>query len=224
MCVSKERETETEKKGEGWRGERREDERLHLRRIVEQFWVLWCLFSQRTRILWNQDPTPKTLFTLNHFFRGLISKYSHACGLGLQHMNFEGTQTLSPFVVQSLSYVWLFATPWTAACQASLSITNSRNLLKLMSIESMPSHHLILCHLLLLLPSIFPSIKVFSNDLALRIRCPKYWRFQLQHQFFYWIFRVEWFDLLAVQEALKSLFQHHISNASILWHSAFFMV
>ena len=191
MCVSKERETETEKKGERWRGERREDERLHLHRVVEQFCVLWCLFSQRTRILWNQDPTPKTLFTLSHFFRGLISKCSHACGLGLQHMNFEETQTLSPFVVQSLSYVWLFATPWTAACQDSLSITNSQNLLKLMSIESMPSNHLILSHLLLLLPSIFPSIKVFSNDLALRIRWPKYWRFQLQHQFFYWIFRVD---------------------------------
>ena len=93
---------------------------------------------------------------------------------------------------ESLSDVWLFATPWTAACQASLSFTNSRSSSKLMSIESMmPSNRLILCHPLLLLPSVFPSIKVFSNESALRIRWPKYWEFQLQHQSFQWIFRTD---------------------------------
>ena len=113
---------------------------------------------------------------------------------------------------QSLSHVWPFATPWTAACQASLSITNSQNLLKLMSIESvMPSNYLILCRPLLLLPSIFSTIRVCSNESALRIRWPKYWEFQLQHQSFQWTliglisFRITWFDLLAVQGTLKSL-------------------
>ena len=132
--------------------------------------------------------------------------------------------------VQSLSRVRLFATPWMTTRQASLSITNSRNLLKLMSVESvMPSNHLILCHPLFLLPSIFPSIKVFSNDLAVLIRWPKYWRFSfsISSSIEYsglTFFRVERFDLLVVQEALKSLLQHYISKASILWHSAFFMV
>ena len=94
--------------------------------------------------------------------------------------------------VQLLSPVRLFVTPWTAACQASLSITNSRSLLKLMSIELvMPSNHLILCHPLLLPPSIFPSIRVFSNESVLHMRWPKYWEFQLQHQFFQWIFRTD---------------------------------
>ena len=114
-------------------------------------------------------------------------------------------------------------------CQASLSITNSRSLLKLMSIESvMPSNQLILCHPLLLPPSIFPSISVVSNEPVLRIRWPKYW-FLLQHQSFQWIFRtdsfrMDWLDLLVVQGTLKSLPQHHSSKASVLWGSAFFMV
>ena len=132
--------------------------------------------------------------------------------------------------VQSLSCVWLFATPWTTACQAYLSITNSWNLLKLMSIKSvMPSHHLILCHLLLLLPSIFPSIRVFSNESVLPIRWPKYWSFSFnisssnEHPGLI-SFRIEWLDLLAVQGTLKSLLQHHSSKASILWCSAFFIV
>ena len=131
--------------------------------------------------------------------------------------------------VQSLSHVRLFATPWTAVHQASLSITNSRSLLRLMSIESvMPSNHLILCCPLLLLPSIFPSIKVFSNESALRIRWPKYWSFSFNISPFNehpgLIFRMDWLDLLAVQGTLKSLLQHHSSKASILQHSAFFTV
>ena len=132
--------------------------------------------------------------------------------------------------VQLLSLVQLFTTPWTTASQASLSITNSRSLLKLMSIESvMPSNHLILCRPLFLLPSVFPSIRVFFNQSVLRIRWPKYWEFQLQHQSFQWIFRtdsfrMDWLDLLAVQGTLKSLLQHHSSKASILWLSAFFIV
>ena len=119
---------------------------------------------------------------------------------------------------------------WTAAHQASLSITNSRSLLKLMSIESvMPSIHFILCCPLLLLPSIFPSIRVFSNESVLHIRWPKYWNFNSSispsNKYSGLIsFRMDWFDLLAVQETLKSLFQHHSSEASILRHSAFFTV
>ena len=121
-------------------------------------------------------------------------------------------------------------TPWTAACQASLSITNSRSLLKLKSIESvMPSNHLILCRPLLLLPSIFPSIRVFSNDSVLRIRWPKYWSFSFSispsSEYSGLIsFRMDWLDILAVQGTLKSLLQHHSSKASVLWHSAFFIV
>ena len=132
--------------------------------------------------------------------------------------------------VQLLSRVWHFATPWTAACQASLSIANSRSLLKLMSIESvMPSNHLILCHPLLLLPSIFPSIRVFSNESAFLIRWPKYWSFSFSispsNEYSGLIsFRMDWSDLLAVQGTLKSLFQHHSSKASILRRSAFSIV
>ena len=130
--------------------------------------------------------------------------------------------------VQSLSHVRLFATPWIAACQASLSITNSWSLLKLMSIELvMPSNHLILCHPLLLPPSIFPSVRVFSNESVLRIRWPKYWSFSIspssKHSGLI-SFRMNWMDLLAVQGTLKSLPQYHSSKASIIWHSAFFIV
>ena len=133
-------------------------------------------------------------------------------------------------VVQSLSHVQLFVTPWTAAHQTSLSITNSRSLLKLMSIESvMPSNHLILCHPLRLLPSILPSIRVFSNESVLCIRWPKYWSFSFNispsSEYSGLIsFRMDWFDLLATQGTLKSLLQHHSSKASILWCSAFFIV
>ena len=131
--------------------------------------------------------------------------------------------------VQSLIHVRLFATPWTAACQVSLSIANSQSLLKLMSIKSvMPSNHLILCHPLLL-PSIFPSIRVFSNESVLCIRWPKYWSFRFNisssNEYSGLIsFKMDWLDLLSVQGTLKSLLQHHSSKASILWHSAFFIV
>ena len=132
--------------------------------------------------------------------------------------------------VQSLSRVWLFVTPWTAARQASLSITNSWSLLKPMSIESvMPSSHLILCCPLLLPPSIFPSIRVFSNESALCIRWPKYWSFSFNispsNEYSGLIsFRMDWLDFLAVQVTLKSLLQHHCSKASILQSSAFWIV
>ena len=132
--------------------------------------------------------------------------------------------------VQSLSHVQLFATPWIAARQASLSITNSWGLLKLTSIESvMPSNHLILCHPLLLLSSIFPSIRVFSNESALRISWPKYWSFRFSispsNEYSGLIsIRIDWLDLFAVQETLKSLLQHHSSKVSILRHSTFFIV
>ena len=132
--------------------------------------------------------------------------------------------------VQSLSRVLLFATPWTAALQASLSITNSWSLLKLMSIESvMPSNHLILCCPLLLPPSIFPSIRVFSNESALCIRWPKYWSFSFnisppnEHSGLI-SFRIDQLDLLTVQGIFKSPLQHQSSKASILWCSAFFIV
>ena len=131
--------------------------------------------------------------------------------------------------VQSLSRVQLFATPWTTACQASLSTTNSRNLLKLMSIESvMPSNHLILCHPLLM-SSIFPGIRVFSSELALCIRWPKYWSFSFSispsNKYSGLIsFRIDWFDFLAVQGTLKSLLHYHSSKVLILWCSAFFMI
>ena len=132
--------------------------------------------------------------------------------------------------VQSLSRIWLFVTPWTAALQAFLSITNSRSLPKLISIESvMPSNHLIFCCPLLLLPSIFPSIRVFSNELLLHIRWPKYWNFSFnirpsnEHPGLI-SFRMDQLDLLAVQGTIKSLLQHHSSKASTLRHSAFFIV
>ena len=121
-------------------------------------------------------------------------------------------------------------TPWTAAHQASLSITNSRSLPKLMSIESvMPSNHLILCRPLLLLPSIFPSIRVFSNESVLRSRWPKYWSFSfsisLSNEYSGLIsLRMDWLDLLAAQGTLKSLLQHHSSKVSVLWRSAYFIV
>ena len=129
-----------------------------------------------------------------------------------------------------LSSVRLFATPWIAACQASLSITNSWSLLKLMSIKSvMPYNHLIFCRPLLILPSVFPSIRVFSKESVLCIRWPKYWSFRLSispsNEYSGLIsFWIDWFDLLAVQGTLKSLLQHHSSKPSILRHSAFFIV
>ena len=132
--------------------------------------------------------------------------------------------------VQSFSDVQLFVNPCAAARQASLSITNSQSLLKLMSINSMmPSNQLILCHPFLLLPSIFPSIRVFSKESVLPIRWPKYWSFSFSIRTYNEYsglisFRMDWLDLLALQGTLKSLLQHHSSKASILWCSAFFIV
>ena len=130
--------------------------------------------------------------------------------------------------VQSLSLVWLFVTPWIEARHASLSITNSRSLLKLMSIESvMPSNYLILCRPFLLLPSNLPRIRVFSNESVLHIRWLKYLSFSISPSNEYLgliSFRMNWLDLLAVQETLKSLLQHHSLKESILWLSAFFTV
>ena len=132
--------------------------------------------------------------------------------------------------IQSLSCVRLFATPWNATHQASLSITNSQSPPRPVSIESvMPSNHLILCHPLLLLPPIFPSIRVFSDESVLHIRWPKYWSFSFnispsnEHPGLI-SFRMDWLDNLVVQGTLKSLFQHHSSKASNLWHSTFFIV
>ena len=151
-----------------------------------------------------------------------IIRNSHDLGLSKSVQDFSS--------VQSLSCVQLFATPWTAARQASLSITNSRSLLKLMSVESvMPSNHLILCHPLLLPPSMFPRIRVFSKKSVLCIRRPKYWSFGFSispsNEYSGLIsFRMDWLDLLAVQGTLKSLLQHHSSKASILQCSAFLLV
>ena len=132
--------------------------------------------------------------------------------------------------IQLLSHVQLFVTPWTAARQASLSITNSQSSFRLTSIESvMPSRHLILCRPLFLLPPIPPSIRVFSNESALHMRWPKYWRFSSsiipskEHPGLI-SFRMDWLDLLAAQGTLKSLLQHRSSKVSILWRSAFFIV
>ena len=159
---------------------------------------------------WNQvdGEQPWRFFLLFMFCRMRL------CRKGVSGLQFSS--------VQSLSRVWLFVTPWTVACQASRSITNSWSPPKPISIESvMPSNHLILCHPLLLLPSIFPSIRVFSNGSALCISWPKYWNFSFSispsHEHPGLIFfRMDWLDLLAVQGTLKSLLQHHSSKASIL--------
>ena len=137
---------------------------------------------------------------------------------------------LEYFVVQSLSHIQLLRTSWTSGHQAFLSITISQSLLKLMSIELvMPSNHLFLCHALPILPSILPSIRVFSNESALHIRWPKYWSFSFSispsNEYSGLIFfRIGWFDLLAFRRTLKSLLQHHSSKALILWSSSFFVV
>ena len=150
------------------------------------------------------------------------------CTRILHQLSYQGSPCFWFSSVHSLSCVRLFVTPWTAARQASLSITNSQSLLKLRSIESvMPSNHLILCRPLL--PSVFPSVRVFTNESALCIRWPKYWSFSFSfspsNEYSWPIsFRMDWLDLLAVQGTVKSLLQHHSSEASILQCSAFFMV
>ena len=149
--------------------------------------------------------------------------WSLSCSLSLQYKSLSSVQFSRSVVSNSV-------TPWTAACQTSLSIANFQSLLKFMSIESvMPSSHLILCRPLLLLPSIFPSIRVSSNESVLRIRWPKYWSFSFSlspsNEYSGLIsFRMDWLDLLEVQGTHKSLLQHHNSEASILRHSAFFIV
>ena len=178
--------------------------------------------------------------TNNHAIFGIILKMTNK-SMAIQrrkwHMPFELCKTallvmlLPQFSsVQSLSRVRLFAIPWIAACQASLSITNSRSSLRLTSIKSvMPSSHLFLCRPLLLLPPIPPSIRVFSNESTLHMSWPKYWSFSFsispsnEHPGLI-SFSMDWLDLLAVQGTLKSLLQYHSSKASILWRSAFFTV
>ena len=164
-------------------------------------------------------------------FSNKIVLYLHLCnGMPWSTQNSQAICNDMDAILQSLSCAWLLATPHTAARQASLSLTISWSLLKLMPIESlMPSNRLVLCHLLLLLPSIFPSIRVFSSELALCIRWPKFWSFSFNispsNGYSGLIsFRIDLIDLLYVKGTLKSLLQHHSSKASILWCSDFFMV
>ena len=169
------------------------------------------------------DPEPKmTCIIMQPCFPSIEKERQiYYLGISISSVQFSS--------VQSLSCFQLFRVPWTAACQTSLYNTNSQSFLKLMPIESMmPSNHLILCHPLLILPSIFPSIRVFPNESVLRIRWPKYWSFSLtispSSEYSRLIsFRMDQLDLLAVQGTL-SLFQHHSSKSLILQHSAFFMV
>ena len=169
------------------------------------FSLLWVIHCQATVFLWSIHETAHDFI----------------------HSHTNAYQIRSD---ESLSHVRLFANPWIAACQASLSITNSQSSLRLTSIESrMPSSHLILCCPLLLLPPIPPSIRVLSNESTLRIRGPKYWSFSFSIIPSKEIpglisFRMDWLDLLTVQGTLKTLLQHHSSKASILLHSAFFIV
>ena len=174
-------------------------------------------------------PTPSSRL-LRVYSSGPLSIMEHFCFFSFW-LGFQSVPESVQFsLLQWLSRVRLFATPWTAAHQASLSITNSQSLLKLMSIESvMQSNHLILCPSLLLLPSIFPSIKVFSNESVLHIRWPKDWSFSFSitpsNEYSGLIsFQMDWLDLLAVQGTLKSLLQNQSLKASILQRSAFFIV
>ena len=201
--------------------------------------VLQCMGSQRVRHNWATELTDilivLSISSLTYFLfcspsRNVLSNMVviiHMWWLNLDQLKLNKITFNS---VQSLSRVRLFVTPWTAARQDSLSITSSWSLLKLVCIESvMPSNHLILCHPLLLLPSNFPSIRVFSKESALCIRWPKYWSFSfsISPSNEYWgliSFRMDCFGLLAVQRTFKSLPQHHSSKASILWHSAFSIV
>ena len=189
------------------------------------------------RIYWFDLAVQGALNNLlqHHSLKASILQHSAFFMVELSHLHMTtgikiAKRSIQFSSVQSLSHVRLFATPWTTAHQAFLSITNSQSLPKLMSIKSViPSNHLILCHLLFLLPSIFPSIRIFSNESALRMRWPKYWSFSFsiipskEHQALI-SFRMDWLDLLVVQGTLKSLLQHHSSKASILQRSAFFIV
>ena len=205
---------------------------------------LFSLFSTDTSIHSNpllhpitSNLLPKTVCStfLLSFRLWCIQRILNICWmpntfLGTKDSEMNTYQSLVISSVQSLSRVWLFVTPWTAARQASLSITNSWSLLKLMSIELvMPSNHLILCCPLLLPPSIFPSIRIFSNESVLHIRWPKDSSSSFSISPFKEYsglisFKIDWLDLLAVQGTLKSLLQHHSSKVSILWHTAFITV
>ena len=181
----------------------------------------------------NFIPAPPLLSSSSHLTLPHLCLHHHISSLTLSLPPPCYKDPMTTLVLQGsvqfssvLSRIRPFATPWTAGRQASLSITNSRSLPKPMSIESvMPSSHLILCHPLLLLPSIFPSIRIFSNESALHIRWPKYWSFRFnispskEHSGLI-SFRMDWLDLLAVQGTLKSLLQHRSSKASVLWCSA----
>ena len=167
---------------------------------------------------------------VHHNLPEFTQTHVHRVRDGIQQLLCLVTISVQLILVQSLSRVRLFETPWIAAGQASLSITISRSSLRLMSIKSvMPSSHLILCHPLLLLPPVSPSIRIFSNESTLCMRWPKFWSFSFSIIPSKEIpglisFRMDWFDLLAVQGTLKSLLQHYCSKASILRHSAFFTV
>ena len=183
--------------------------------------LLWHCLEGNLRVRMSEMGHETQVDKVTLFFP---TQGSNPCLLHFLHWQVDSLPLVPPGseLVQSLSRVWLFATPWTTARQASLSITNSRSLSKLISIESViPSNHLILCHPLLLLPSIFPSIRVFSSELALCIRWPNYWSFSFnispcsEHPGLI-SFRMDWLDLLAVQGTLKSLLQRYSSKASVL--------
>ena len=183
-------------------------------------------YSTVIYILWMNNGGLSNLSMVLEWVSG-GSRIQNCIALGSRAHTFIHNTTSS---IQSLSHVWFFVIQWTAARQASLSITNSQSLLKLTSMESvMPSNRLILCHPLLFLPSVFPSIRVFSNESALRIRWPKYWSFSFsiipskEHPGLI-SFRMDWLDHLAVQGTLKSFLQHHSSKASVLQCSTFFTV
>ena len=219
-------------------GQYRLEDFHHLRKV---YWTIIALSRSRQRHEGSGrgenpadalSPRPKS----DHIASAWISQcQGHAClgnvaQTGSHGPDFTSISMEEGSSVQLLSRVQLFASPWTAAHQASLSITSSQSLLKLMSIESvMPSNHLILCHPLLLPPPVFPSIRIFSSESVLHIRQPKYWSFSfsisLSNKYSGLIsFRMDWLDFLAVQGTLKSLFQYHNSKASILGRSAFFIV
>ena len=187
------------------------------------YWIEGC------KLLWVKDIDRKPCFNYTRFG---IFLFNYCVCVLVRSGDLEVLFALLYYVTSSSSFqllclVCLFVTPWTAALQGSLSITSSHTLLKLMSIESvMPSNNLILHHSLLLLPSIFPSIRAFSDGSVVHIRWPKYWNFTVSpfNKYSGLIsFRIDWLDLLVVQGTLESLFQHHRSKASILHHSAFFI-
>ena len=191
--------------------------------VVSRFLSLLLWFRMPQDLLDLIEMRQRVLNPLNEEFSIFMELLGYLC---IKEEEREFQKCSSQFSsVQLLSHVWPFATPWTPARQAFLSFTISRNLLKLMSVESvMPSNHLILCCPLLLLPSIFPSIRVFSNESVLHIRWPKYWSFSFNispsnEHLGLISFRMDWLDLLAVQGTLKSLLQQYSSKSSIFWCS-----